>query len=269
MNSPERGNQALPPEIDTTVAHTARVWNYWVEGKDNYPVDRAVGDQIQAFMPGVVDDARACRAFLVRAVQHLAGEVGVRQFLDIGTRLPTASNTHEVAAPECRIVYVDSDPLVLAHARALLTSTPQGPPPTSTRTCATRTRFWPGTAWTLDFRQPVALMMLQIFCHILDDDEAHAIVNRLLNGLPAGSYLVLSDPTPEIDPQVVEEAVRQWNANATPPIRGRTRQELEDLFTGLELLEPGVVSCSLWRPEPRDIGTLVPVNNFAGIGRKP
>lgn len=272
VNSPERGNQALPPEINITVAHTARVWNYWVEGKDNYPVDRLVGDQIQAFMPGVVDDARACRAFLVRAVQYLAGAAGIRQFLDIGTGLPTANNTHQVAqrlAPECRIVYVDNDPLVLAHARALLTSTPQGATAYLDADLRDPDTILAGAARTLDLGQPVALMMLQILCHVLDNNEAQTIVRQLLDALPAGSYLVLSDLTTEIDPEVVEEAVRQWNANATPALRSRTCQDLEDLFPGLELLPPGVVSCSLWRPDPRDIGTNVAVNNFGGVGRKP
>jgi hypothetical protein len=132
-----------PPEIDTGVPHSARIWNYWLGGKDNFPADRAVGDYMLALMPDLVDSARADRAFLGRAVRYLVGEAGIRQFLDIGTGLPTADNTHEVAqaiAPECRIVYVDNDPIVLAHARALLSSTPEAPPTTSTPTCMSPTR---------------------------------------------------------------------------------------------------------------------------------
>jgi len=257
--------------IDTSVANTARVWNYWLYGKDNYPADRDVGDYVRALMPDIVDDARAVRAFLVRVVRYLVGEAGIRQFLDIGTGLPTANNTHEVAQasdPQCRIVYVDNDPLIMAHARALLTSTPEGhtdylhadlrDPDTILRE-ATR---------TLDFTQPTALMLLGIVCHILDDDEAHAIVQRLLDALPVGSYLVLCDPTAELRGEVMEEAMRFWNEKATPPIRTRSRQELTRFFDHLELLEPGVVSATLWRPDLSSIGTPAEVNNFGGVGCK-
>jgi len=260
------------PVIDTSVAHTARVWNYWLGGKDNYPVDRAVGDQIRALMPEIVDSARADRGFLVRVVRYLTSEVGIRQFLDIGTGLPTVNNTHEVAqklAPECRIVYVDNDPLIMAHARALLTSSPQGrtdyihadlrDPDTILRE-ATR---------TLDFTQPVALMLLGILNFILDDREAHTIVNRLLDALPSGSYLAVSHPTAEVDTERVLEGMRLWNESATPPIRPRSRQELTRFFDRLELLEPGVVSDSLWRPDPSDLGAPIEGHHFGGVGRKP
>ena len=133
------------PQIDTSVPHSARVWNYWLGGKDNYPVDRAAGDQFREIFPEIVDAARASRGFLTRVVRFLAGEAGIRQFLDVGTGLPTVDNTHEVAqrmAPDSRIVYVDDDPLVLTHARALLTTTPRAPPTTSTPTCASPTRSW-------------------------------------------------------------------------------------------------------------------------------
>jgi len=272
MNSSGTSDWDQRPVIDTSVAHTARVWNYWLGGKDNYPVDREVGDQIRAFMPDVVDDARAQRWFLVRAVRHLAGEAGIRQFLDIGTGLPTVNNTHEVAqavAPECRIVYVDNDPLIMAHARALLTSAPQGATDYIHADLHDPDTILREAVGTLDFTKPVALMLLGIVCHILDNDEACRIVNGLLDALPSGSHLVLCDPTAEVNPEVIEEAVRQWNENAAPPIRSRSRQELIRFFDRVELLDPGVVSCSLWRPEPRDIGTLVEVNNFCGVGRKP
>ncbi|MGH3850871.1 MAG: SAM-dependent methyltransferase, partial [Pseudonocardiaceae bacterium] len=235
------------PDIDATRAHTARVWNYWLGGKDNYPADREVGDQISVVLRDIVDDARAARAFLVRVIRHLAGEAGIRQFLDIGTGLPTANNTHEVAqatAPKCRIVYVDNDPLIMAHARALLTSAPEGATDYVHADLYDPDAILRKAARTLDFTQPITLILLQIVCHILDTDEAHAIINRLLDALPSGSYLVLCDPTPEVRSGVMEEAIRFWNENAIPLIMSRSRQELILFFDGLELMDPGVVSCS-------------------------
>ena len=258
-----------PPVLDTGVPHTARTWNYWLGGKDNYPADREAGDQIRALMPEIVDAARAVRAFLGRAVRHLAGEVGIRQFLDIGTGLPTVNNTHEVAqatAPECRIVYVDNDPLVLAHARALLTSSPEGATDYLDADLGDPDTILREAAKTLDFTQPIALMLLGILNFILDNDEAHAIVDQLLDALPAGSYLVLSHPTAEVDGDAVLKSIRIWNeGGGTPPITARGRQELIRFFDRLELLEPGVVSVSRWRP---DIGTPVEVFEFCGVGRK-
>ncbi|MGH4012768.1 MAG: SAM-dependent methyltransferase [Pseudonocardiaceae bacterium] len=258
--------------IDTSVAHTARVWNYWLGGKDHYPVDQEVGEQIRAIIPGIADSARADRGFLVRAVRYLAAEVGIRQFLDIGTGLPTVNNTHQVAqaiAPACRVVYADNDPLVLVHARALLTSTPQGATDYLDADLRDTDTILREAARTLDFTQPVALMLLGILNFIPDTDQAHAIVNRLVDALPADSYLAISHPTAEICPEAVDEAVRLWNENATPPIVTRTRQELTRFFDHLELLEPGVVSCSRWRPDPTDIGTPTGVYQFGGVGRKP
>ena len=272
MDSSDIADQEQQFAINTSVAHTARVWNYWLGGKDNYPADRKVGEQIRALMPDIVDDARAQRSFLVRAVRHLAGEVGIRQFLDVGTGLPTVNNTHEVAqaiAPESRIVYADNDPLVLVHARALLTSSSEGATDYIEADISDPDKILREAARTLDFTQPVALMLLAIVCHILDTNEAHAIVNRLLDALPSGSYLVLCDPTPEIRAEVMEEAVRQWNENATPLIRTRSRQELSRFFDRLQLLDPGVVSCPLWRPDPSHIGAPAEVNNFGGVARKP
>ena len=260
-----------PFRIDISKAHTARVWNYWLGGKDNYPVDRAVGEQIQAVLPDIVDAARAQRGFLVRVVRYLAADVGIHQFLDIGTGLPTANNTHEVAqtsAPECRVVYVDNDPLIMSHARALLTSKPEG----ATNYVYADLRN-PGTilreaARTLDFSRPIALMLLGIMEHIPDNDEAQAIVHQLLDALPSGSYLALCDPTTEVRPEVMREAVRAWNESATPPIKARSRQELIRFFDGLELLEPGMVSASLWRPKTSHFGVPAEVFNFGGVGLK-
>ncbi|MGQ0777493.1 MAG: SAM-dependent methyltransferase [Pseudonocardiales bacterium] len=258
--------------IDTSVSHSARVWNYWLGGKDNYPIDREVGDQFAAVQPGVIDVARASRAFLVRAVRYLVGEVGIRQFLDIGTGLPTANNTHEAAqatAPECRIVYVDNDPLVLAHARALLTSSPEGVTDYVDADLRDSDTILREAARTLDFTQPIALMLLGIMEHIMDNGEAYAIVRRLLDSLPSGSHMVLYDPTTEIDGEATLESARLWNeSGGTPPVAIRSLQELTTFFDGLELLEPGVVSVPLWRPDPSDIGMRVEVNSFGGVGRK-
>src|SRR5438477_3928693 len=181
-------------KIDTTRAHTARIWNYWLGGKDNYPIDREVGDPIRQLHPNIGHYARADRLFLGRAVSHLANEAGIRQFLDIGTGLPTADNTHEVAQrinPRARIVYVDNDPLVLAHARALLTSTPHGATDYIDADVRDPDTILRGAAQTLDFTRPVAVMMLGILGNVVDYQQARSIVERLVAAVPAGSYLVV------------------------------------------------------------------------------
>ncbi len=257
-------------EIDTSVAHSARIWNYWLGGKDHYPVDRRVGDQIAEMFPDIVRLARADRAFLGRVVRHLVGEAGIRQFLDIGTGLPTADNTHVVAqkvAPACRIVYVDNDPLVLAYARALLTSTPQGMTDYLDADLHDPDKIVREAARTLDFTQPVAVMLLGVLIHITDDREAYAIVDRLLDAVPSGSYLVIAHSTNEITGAAMDEAVRHWNEFGKPPMTLRTPQAIARFFERLELLEPGVVSTTRWRPDPSDHGRR-DVDEFCGVGRK-
>jgi len=173
----------VPPELNTNVPQTARIWNYWLGGKDNFPVDRQVGDQILQAFPAIVENARASRAFLARAVRYLAADAGVRQFLDIGTGLPTANNTHQVAqrvAPDAKVVYVDNDPVVLVHARALLTSTPEGATAYLDADLRDPDTIVQGAARTLDFTQPIAIMLMGILGHIADDEQAQSIVNRLL-----------------------------------------------------------------------------------------
>jgi hypothetical protein len=259
------------PTIDTTVPHSARFWDYLLGGKDNYAVDREVGDQVLLIDPDLRDAARADRGFLIRAVRYLVDEAGIRQLLDIGTGLPTANNTHQVAqatAPECRIVYVDNDPLVLVHARALLASTPQGATEYLDADVRDPERILQAAARTLDFSRPVALMLLGIINYIPDTVEAHAVVNRLLDALPSGSYLALSHPTAEVHGAAVEASMRRWNESGAAPIRTRSRQELTRFFDGLELLPPGVVSCSLWRPTPSDVGTQTEVHQYCGVARK-
>ena len=258
-------------KIDTSVAHSARIWNYWLGGKDHYPIDRKVGDQIAEMFPDIVTLARADRAFLGRAVRFLAGAAGIRQFLDIGTGLPTADNTHEVAqrvAPECRIVYVDNDPLVLAHARALLVSTPQGATDYIDADAREPETILREAARTLDFGQPIAVMLLGILHHIGDDEQASAIVNRLVDGIPSGSYLTIAHSTNVVTGDAMDEAVRHWNQFGKPPMTLRTPEAITRFFDGLELLEPGVVSTSRWRPDPAESPS-PETDEFCGVGRKP
>ncbi|TDB90561.1 SAM-dependent methyltransferase [Actinomadura sp. KC216] len=270
---PERGRSS---EIDTTVPQSARVWNYFLGGKDNFAVDREVGDQYRKTFPGIIDIARTDRAFLGRAVRHLAGEAGVRQFLDIGTGLPTMDNTHEVAqrvAPEAKIVYVDNDPLVLVHARALLTSTPQGACKYIEADLREPDKILEGAAETLDFGKPVAVMLLAILQFIPDFDRSYEIVMRLLAAMPSGSYLALTHATLDLggqpDMDANAEAQRTWNERAAETITPRSRDQILRYFDGLELLEPGLVSLPQWRPEAVQRGEPGVVAGFCGVGRKP
>lgn len=259
-------------QINTAVAHSARFWNYLLGGRDNYAVDREAADQILLLIPSFRDTVRAERRFLVRAVQYLAAEAGVRQFLDIGTGLPTASNTHEVAqvvAPESRVVYVDNDPLIMAHARALLTSTPEGVTDYVHGDLREPDIILGEAARTLDFTRPVGLMLLGILNFIPDAGQAHAIVDRLLAALCPGSYLVISHPTAAVDGAAMTAAMQLWNESGAAPIVARSRRQLIHFFDGLELLVPGVVSCSRWRPDPSKIGVPAEVFHFSGVGRKP
>jgi hypothetical protein len=261
------------PKLDTTVSHSARIWNYWLGGKDNYAVDRAAGDKVAAMLPSIVAQARADRAFLGRAVRYLAGEAGVRQFLDIGTGLPTADNTHEVAqrvAPESRIVYADNDPLVLAHARALLTSTPEGVCDYVDGDLRDPGKILAEAARTLDFAQPAGLMLLGVLHHISDTGEAYSIVRRLVAALAPGSFVAINHSTSAVHGAAMEEAVRHWNQVGTPPMTLRSPEQIAGFFDGLDLLAPGVVSCSRWRPDLSSAGGQpAEVDEFCGVARKP
>jgi hypothetical protein len=262
-----------PPDgIDTSVPHPARTYNYWLGGKDNYPVDREVGDQILAAMPepDLRVLARINREFLGRVVRYLAGEVGIRQFLDVGTGLPTTDNTHQVAqsvAPECRIVYVDNDPLVLVHARALLVGTPQGSTDYIEADLREPDKILRLAAETLDLDQPVALMLLGILDFVPDAEQPHAIVRRLLDGLAPGSYLVAAC---HLHSEPMDRAAAVWNERAATPITIRSIEEFTRFFDGLQLVEPGVVSEPQWRP---DAGTLFAgrymQDAYGAVGRKP
>ncbi|WP_407565742.1 SAM-dependent methyltransferase [Streptomyces sp. 184] len=269
-------DHALTPEsgspIDATVPHSARIWNYWLGGKDHYAADREMGDRIAGYFPEIRDNARGNRRFLERTVRYLVGEAGIRQFLDVGTGLPTASNTHDVAqgiAPECRIVYVDNDPLVLAHARALLSSTPEGATAYLDADVRDPERILAAAAETLDLTRPVALILCGILQFVREDGPAYGIVSTLMDALPPGSHLVFTHPTSEIRGERMEAAVRQWNSGGGALLVLRTPEQIAGFFAGLDLLPPGVVSTTQWRPDAADVGAAGPVDDFGGVARKP
>jgi S-adenosyl methyltransferase len=262
--------QSEIPKIDSGIPHSARLWNYWLGGKDNFASDRAAGEEIARRFPSIIDLARADRAFLKRVVRFFVAERGIRQILDIGTGLPTADNTHEVAqsiAPETHVVYVDNDPLVLSHARALLTSTEQGVTAYIDADLNDPASILREATDTLDFTRPVAVTLLGIMHFILDDDEARSVVRRLVDALPSGSFLTIAHGCHDINQAEAYDIVGYWNAHGTPKIVYRSADEITRLFDGLELLEPGVVSCSRWRPDPTDPD--IDVNQYAGVGYKP
>lgn len=261
---------APPGQIDTTVPHSARIWNYWLGGKDNYAVDRQVGEHVAKLFPNIVDEARISRSFLRRVVRYLAGEAGIRQFLDIGTGLPTADNTHQIAqqtAPECRIVYVDNDPLVLAHARALLTSSREGIAEYVNADVHDPRTILAEAAKTLDFTKPIAVIMNGIMGHVTDDDEARSIVAQLVDGLPPGSYLTLSDGSDTSEEGV--ESMRFYNQSGAIPYHLRSPEQIGSFFDGLELVEPGVVPRNQWRPDITPPRSMAPSAGYGGVARKP
>jgi S-adenosyl methyltransferase len=267
----EAADSTAQTGIDTTVPHSARIWNYWLGGKDNFAVDRAAGDAWTATFPGMRDIARASRGFLIRSIAYLADDAGIRQFLDVGTGLPTANNTHQVAqriAPTARVVYVDNDPLVLAHARALLTSTPEGATAYIHADLRDPDKILAEAADTLDFTKPVALILSGVLGHVVDIDQARSIVRDLLAGLPSGSYLSLNDGTSVIARDQLEQATQDYNDSGALPYVQRTPKEIASFFEGLELVEPGVVSCPRWRPDPV-LGNQPELDAFGGVGRKP
>lgn len=268
MSAPEQ-------RIDTSVPHSARIWNYWLGGKDNYPVDEAAGDAYTAVFPGIVTIARSSRTFLGRTIRHLAGEAGIRQFLDVGTGLPTVDNTHEVAqsiAPDARIVYVDHDPLVLTHARALLTSTPEGATDFVDAELYDTDRILTSAAKTLDLTRPTALILSGILGHVADHETARGIVRDLMAGLPSGSYLSLNDGSRGTDPDY-ERAQDAYNETGAVPYFLRSVDQIEAYFEGLELVDPGVVPVPLWKPgagASGEAGMAAPaIGQHGGLGRKP
>jgi hypothetical protein len=260
---------AIAARIDTSVPHPARVWDYWLGGKDNFAPDREVGDEIVKVMPDLPVNARAEREFIGRVVRYVAGECGVDQFLDVGTGIPAADNTHEVAQrvnPKSRIVYVDNDPIVLLHARALLVGTLEGATdyidadlrePGSILREATR---------TLDFSRPIALMLMGVLEFVPDAEQAHASLSALVDALPSGSYLAIAH---SVRSPSMDEAAAQWNASGATPLTLRTPEQLTAFFDGLTLLEPGMVSLPRWRPEAGTSYRDREVFQYGGLGRKP
>ena len=258
--------------FDTSVAHPARIYDYWLGGKDNYAADREAGDLVLASRPGLRESVQANRAFLGRVVRLLAGELGIRQFLDVGTGIPSANNTHEVAqsvAPDARIVYTDNDPIVLAHARALLTSSEPGVTAYLDMDARDTDKLLDRAAETLDFSQPIAIMLLGILHLISDEEDPWAIVARLVSAVPSGSYLVITHPASDLLPETQHEASRRYNQNVATHQTLRNYAEVARFFDGLELLEPGLVQWHLWRPEPGDAAPDDFKSGHCGVARKP
>jgi hypothetical protein len=256
--------------FDTGVAHIARVYDYWLGGKDNFAADRKLAEQFKAADPAVIAGVRSNRAFLGRAVHFLAADAGIRQFLDIGTGIPASNNTHEVAqraAPAARVVYVDNDPIVLLHARALLTSDPQGATAYVEADARDTGLILREAAATLDLTRPVALMMVGLLHCIPDSDGPHGLVAALVDALPVGSYLVISHPASDIHAEAMAEGATLMNRSMAGKITFRPRAEVLSFFDGLELVEPGLVSTTQWRPGPG--ADTRPLPGWAGVARKP
>jgi O-methyltransferase involved in polyketide biosynthesis len=261
------GDRATPV-IDTTRAHPARVYDYWLGGKDNFAADREAGELALRAYPQLALAIRSNRAFLGRAVRFLVGE-GIRQFLDIGTGIPAADNTHEVAqreAPDSRIVYVDNDPVVLLHAKALLKSAPEGACDYIQADLRDPDAIVAAAARTLDFGKPVALMLLAVLQFILPEQDPYGLVSRLMAELPSGSYLVISHPTDDFNPNK-GESMKVYNERSAEPAVVRDKAATARFFDGLDLVEPGVVPVSGWRPDSDNVAAS-PSSMWCGVARK-
>ena len=259
------------PDFDTSVPHIARVYDYWLGGKDNFAADRELGERTLQAYPNLVFSVRANRAFLTRSVRFLAAEAGIRQFLDIGTGIPANDNTHQVAqrvAPESRIVYVDNDPIVLSHARALLTSKPEGACAYLDADLRDPDKILASAADTLDFSQPVAVMLIAVMHFISDDAEADAIVNRLMGACAPGSFVTISHAASDIDAEQQTEMVRRLNQSVAEKATLRDRAGVTRLFDGLELVEPGVVRVAQWRPDSK-LEAASPTGLWGGVAGQP
>jgi hypothetical protein len=260
------------PTFDTSVAHIARVYDYWLGGKDNYAADRKAGDAALEAFPYIAAGVRANRAFLARVVRYLADEAGIRQFLDIGTGIPTANNTHEVAqavAPDSRVVYVDNDPIVLAHARALLTSSPEGATSYLEADFRDADTILAAARETLDFSRPVAIMLIAIL-HLIDDEaDPHGTVAKLIAAVPSGSYLAISHLSSDIMASAARtEAHDRLRELMHEKQTLRNREEVASFFTGLDMVEPGLVPLPQWRPNT-EAEAKSPTALWGGVARKP
>jgi S-adenosyl methyltransferase len=260
---------AVPKNIDVSVAHPARVYDYWLGGKDNFAADREAAEQVLRARPAILLNVRSNRRFLTRTVRYLASEAGIRQFLDIGTGIPTANNTHEVAQfilPEARVVYVDNDPIVLTHARALLTST-SGPTAYIDADLRDTGAILAEAAQTLDFTEPVAVMLIAVLHLIPDEDDPWGIVSELMRAVPSGSHLVISHPASDVEAASAAKAAARYNEHVLSPMRRRSREEVSRFFDGLDLVDPGLVQLARWRPTAADVPA--PSSGYGAVGRKP
>ncbi len=259
------------PRLDTSVASIARIYDYWLGGKDNFTVDREAAEAMIRQYPDIVTGVRKNRAFLGRAVHYLAAEAGIRQFLDIGTGLPSSNNTHEVAqraAPESRIVYVDNDPIVLNHAQALLTSTPEGACAYIDADLRDAGKIVQDAAATLDFTQPVAVCLIMILQFVPDQDDPGQIVRALMDAVPPGSYLTIAHPASDVD-MGLGPAFRQLNTRMGPTqVVARSHEQISRFFDGLDLVDPGLVQLHRWRPGP-GADTARPLAAYGAVARKP
>jgi trans-aconitate methyltransferase len=257
--------------IDPKVAHIARVQDYWLGGKDHFEIDRLAGDEAVTQLPDMVASVRNTRAFLGRTVRFLARERGIRQFLDIGTGIPTVSNTHEVAqqvAPGSRIVYVDNDPMVLTHARALLSSSPEGRCSYIDADIRGPEKILESAGEVLDFSQPVAVVLMAVLQFVPDEDSPHEVVHRLMDALAPGSYLVISHPASDIQAAAMAGMATRLNQLMAQRVKPRSRAEVTAFFDGLELVPPGVIRCPEWHPDrPQDAEGKSTM--WGGVGQKP
>jgi S-adenosyl methyltransferase len=269
---PDNPCSALSSKIKFDVPHSARIWNYWMGGKDNYEVDRVAGDAGVKVYADIVTMATQSRQFLIRAVRYLADDAGIRQFLDIGTGLPTMKNTHEVAqqvAPESRIVYVDNDPLVLAHARALLlNTTPEGVTTYIDADFHDPDLILADARNVLNFTEPIGVMFMGVLGHVAESDDMRSIVARVMDAVPSGSYLVLWDST-DIDKALVE-LCKNYTATGAVPYIPRPVEQIGRCFEGLEMVDPGLVSITQWRPDTSEVGKAEPMDAaYCAVARKP
>jgi hypothetical protein len=256
---------------DPSTPNPARVYDALLGGTDNYAVDREVAERLAAAKPALLANVRANRMYLGRVTRYLAGEAGIRQFLDLGAGLPNQDNTHEVAqrvAPAARVAYVDNDPVVLSHGRAQLTSTPEGGTSYLDEDIRDPEIILARAADMLDFTKPVAVMLLGVLYMIPDEDWPHEIVATLMDAVPPGSYLAISHPASDVDADAAAEAARQYDSSLPTTQTNRTREQVTRFFDGLELLDPGVVQLNRWRPDPGDPDPVIEISSWAGLARK-
>ncbi|GAB3431098.1 class I SAM-dependent methyltransferase [Flindersiella endophytica] len=264
-------SETQSPEIRTDIPHSARIWNYWMGGKDNYDIDRQIGDASLQIDPDIATMAVQSRQFLIRAVRFLASERGIRQFLDIGTGLPTMQNTHEVAqsvAPEAKIVYVDNDPLVLAHARALLVNTTNEGVTTYINSDFHNPEQIVADAHNvLDFTKPIAVMFMGVLGHARTYEDMRRIVSTVVESVPSGSYLILWDGTTDSPAYVA--LCEEYGKSGGVPYTPRTQDEISAVFDGLDLVDPGFVSITEWQVDDTTVGESRPISAYGAVAKKP